>query len=346
LGQASAAGAQVVALQRLSNPIALAIILGLSGGLIISLTVFELFGPDAVALELFDRQIRVERLHERVLEKALFVAIIPAAIFIFEYALVGWRESSIRLLLKGGSASGRSDVVLFLGAFLPGMHIVAAILTFGLAIVSAGWLRERIHDLTGLSISVAEAPHIAQVGGLFLLYTFFDYWAHRIEHREPFWPLHRYHHGAEDFYVLTAARVHPASFTTILTATVPGALVDATPDALADVTLLIMTLRLLIHSRIDSNFGWIGDFVIQSPRHHRLHHRVDHGGPATNLSMAPIWDRLFGTWKPDAHVTYAIGVDTPYRHGAWVAPDLARDYRDFWIGLGGAAKRLAGRRSV
>jgi sterol desaturase/sphingolipid hydroxylase (fatty acid hydroxylase superfamily) len=345
LGQASAAAAHVGALQRLSNPIAIAIMLGLGGGLIIGLTLFELLGPDVLALEVFGRQVRVERLHERVMEKALFVAIIPAAIFIFEYAMVGWRDSSLRHLVVGRSGSSRSDIVLFLAGFMPGMHVVAAVLTFGLAVVSAGWLRERIHDLTGLSISIAQAPHFAQIGGLFLLYTFFDYWAHRIEHRGAFWPLHRYHHGAEDFYILTAARVHPASFMTILTATVPGALVDATPDALADVTLLIMGLRLLIHSRIDSNFGWIGDFVIQSPRHHRLHHRLDHGGPATNLSMTPIWDRLFGTWKSDTHLAYAIGVDTPYRHGAWVLPDLARDYRDFWAGVGASAARLAGRRA-
>jgi sterol desaturase/sphingolipid hydroxylase (fatty acid hydroxylase superfamily) len=49
--------------------------------------------------------------------------------------------------------------------------------------------------------------------------------------------------------------------------------------------------------------------------------------------MAPIWDRLFGTWRGDADQSLAIGVDTPYRHGFWVGPDLLRDYLDFWKGL-------------
>lgn len=340
MGQALTAGARVTALHRLFNPIALAIIIGLGGGLILGLVLFEIFGPDAIAVNMFGRTITIDRLHERIRQKALFVALLPAAVFIFEYAMVGWKESSLRHLLTSRTASSRSDIVLFLSAFLPGMHFVVAVLTFGLAFVSADWLRLRIHDLTGLSASIAHAPQFVQIGGLFLLYTFFDYWAHRIEHKGVFWPLHRYHHGADDFYVLTAARVHPASFLSILTATVPGALVDASPDALADVTLLIMTVRLLIHSRIDSNFGWVGEYVIQSPRHHRLHHRVDHGGRATNLGIAPIWDKLFGTWGEDADAAYRIGADAAYRHGAWVVPDLVRDYRDFCLGLGAATKRL------
>ncbi len=51
----------------------------------------------------------------------------------------------------------------------------------------------------------------------------------------------------------------------------------------------------------------------------------------------PLWDRLFGTWGGQVAADLPIGVDTPYRHGAWVAPDLWRDYREFWAGL------LAGR---
>jgi hypothetical protein len=49
----------------------------------------------------------------------------------------------------------------------------------------------------------------------------------------------------------------------------------------------------------------------------------------------PVWDHLFGTWSGRSDKGVAIGVDTEYRQGFWVIPDLFRDYCDFWKGLGG-----------
>ena len=45
-----------------------------------------------------------------------------------------------------------------------------------------------------------------------------------------------------------------------------------------------------------------------------------------------------GGWSEMATPHVAIGVDTPYRHGAWLLPDLLRDYWDFWKGLAGRRK--------
>jgi len=100
------------------------------------------------------------------------------------------------------------------------------------------------------------------------------------------------------------------------------------------VNLVVLSLGFLIHSRIDSDWGWIGRWVLQSPNHHRLHHILDISlVPAGHFSMAPLWDRLFGTWRGDADQSLAIGVETAYRHGFWIVPDIARDYLDFWRGL-------------
>jgi sterol desaturase/sphingolipid hydroxylase (fatty acid hydroxylase superfamily) len=100
------------------------------------------------------------------------------------------------------------------------------------------------------------------------------------------------------------------------------------------VNLLVLGLGFLIHSRIDSDWGWIGRWVVQSPTHHRLHHVLDISTrPVGHFSMTPIWDRLFGTWRGDADQSLVIGVDTAYRHGFWIAPDILRDYWHFWKGL-------------
>jgi sterol desaturase/sphingolipid hydroxylase (fatty acid hydroxylase superfamily) len=212
------------------------------------------------------------------------------------------------------------------------MTVLSAAMSLGVVFVSGEWLRLLIAHKTGLGMSIAPAPLAAQTAILFLLYSLFDYWSHRLDHSRLFWPLHRFHHAAEDFSVLTAARTHPAVFTAVVGTTLPGLLLGAAPEALGDLGILVITLRLLIHSRIESDLGWIGRWVIQSPRHHRLHHNLNRR--PVNLALTPVWDRLFGTWREAPAGPLRIGVTTPYRQGAWVWPDMWRDYCDFWKGMG------------
>ncbi|MFV4677350.1 sterol desaturase family protein, partial [Mycobacterium tuberculosis] len=113
---------------------------------------------------------------------------------------------------------------------------------------------------------------LVQLPLYFALYTFFDYWTHRIDHGRYFWPLHRYHHAAEDFCVVNSERQHPAQFVGIFIINLPLAVLGANPTVMIYVNVLVSTIGLLIHSRIDSNWGWFGRWVIQSPTHHRLHH--------------------------------------------------------------------------
>jgi hypothetical protein len=53
------------------------------------------------------------------------------------------------------------------------------------------------------------------------------------------------------------------------------------------------------------------------------------------FSMMPVWDHVFGGWSERRDAGIAIGVDTTYRHGFWLLPDMLRDYCDFWKGLVG-----------
>jgi sterol desaturase/sphingolipid hydroxylase (fatty acid hydroxylase superfamily) len=127
--------------------------------------------------------------------------------------------------------------------------------------------------------------------------------------------------------------VHPAGFTGVTFMTImPAVLLSATPESFLTMNVLVAMLRLLIHSRIKSDFGPVGRYVVQSPRHHRLHHRLDPSEPAGNFALIPLWDHLFGTWREIPAHEWAIGVDAPYRHGAWVFSDLWRDYCGFWRG--------------
>lgn len=290
--------------------------------------------PDQISVRLLGHTLAARNIHSRILGNALLLfALLPAALWI-ECLMVGWRASSTRALLVRPTASGRTDIAYFLAGQAHLTDALAKLMTFGVSVVSGLWLHDWLSAHLGITISAAAAPLPVQVGLYFFLYTFLDYWTHRLDHSRLFWPLHRYHHAAEEFNVITGARAHPAAFTAVFLINMPMAALGASPQVMIDVNVIVIALGFLIHSRIDSGWGWVGRYLVQSPTHHRLHHVLDISTqPVGHFAMAPVWDHLFGTWRGDADQSLVIGVDTPYRHGAWIAPDLLRDYWDFWKGF-------------
>ncbi|HEX4198511.1 MAG TPA: sterol desaturase family protein [Caulobacteraceae bacterium] len=293
------------------------------------------FLPDQAHVALLGHGLTLRHLHDRIVGNgALAFLLLPTALAI-ECAAVGWEASSARQLLFDRKASARTDLAFFLLGQGHVMDLVGKVLTLGASMLSGVWIHDRLSALLGFPLTLvpAQVPAPLQVVVYFGVYSFFDYWAHRVDHSRYFWPLHRYHHAAEEFYVLTAGRAHPAAFTGLFLVNVPMAILGASPVAMIYVNVLVITLGFLIHSRIDSNFGWIGRWIVQSPNHHRLHHVLDISTQAVgHFSMAPIWDHLFGTWRGEADQSLVIGVDTDYRHGFWIGPDLIRDYWHFWRG--------------
>ena len=287
--------------------------------------------PDSLAVNLLGHAHRLSDLHRKLVDRVVIGGMLVPGVFLVEYLWMGWSESSVRHLLVRRTRSGRSDLACFLLGLTPPMTLLAVAMTLGMVLIPGEWFRQAIARATGLEFSVAPWPLAAQTAVLFVIYSLFDYFSHRLDHSRPFWPLHRFHHAADDFVVLTAARVHPAAFTALVGTTLPGVLVAAAPEAMADLALAVMTIRLVIHSRIDSDFGWAGRWIVQSPRHHRLHHSLNR--MPINLALTPAWDRLFGTWRDAPALALPMGTPTPYRHGAWILPDLWRDYREFWAGL-------------
>jgi len=289
--------------------------------------------PDSLTLHLAGHALHVGNIHDRIAGNALVMLfLLPSALWL-ECLLVGWRGSSLRHVFVGPSASIRTDVAFFLLSQAHLMDIVGKLMMLGASMISGLALRDWLRGTFGFEISPAGLPLALQVALYFFVYSFFDYWTHRVDHTRYFWPLHRYHHAARDFCAINANREHPAAFASLFLINLPMATLGATPEVMIYVNVSVTALGFIIHSRIDSDFGWIGRYVVQSPTHHRLHHKLDMSHPTGHFGMAPIWDRLFGTWYGDADQSLAIGVDTPYRHGFWVGADLIRDYWDFWRGL-------------
>jgi len=290
------------------------------------------FAPDDAQLHLLGRTIALHNIHDKIFgNAALILLILPSALWL-EALVIGWDQSSTRALLNP-SATVKSDLACFILDQLHLMGVLGKLMMLGASVISGVWLRDWLAAKTGFAIDPSGLPLVVQVLLYFYIYSFFDYWAHRLGHHRLFWPLHRYHHSAEEFAVVNATRIHPAGFAGIFFINIPMPLLGATPEAMVWVNVVTVALGFLIHSRIASGFGWVGRYVIQSPLHHRLHHKLDMRQPTGFFGMAPVWDHLFGGWSECRDANVAIGVDTEYAHGWFILRDLLRDYRDFWLGL-------------
>jgi sterol desaturase/sphingolipid hydroxylase (fatty acid hydroxylase superfamily) len=297
-------------------------------------------GTNDFDISAFHINIHTSDIHSLFFKYSIIGCIVVPFIFTAEYLCVGREQSSLYSLFRNKSWSGRSDLICFILTHLRLLRIPQIIFTFGFSLISGAMINSFVtrHLFPGF-IGFSPPAYLAYPL-YFLLYTLFDYLAHRVDHSRYFWPLHRFHHAAEEFNVFTADRGHPASaFTQSGLKIFPLALLGVPPEAVIDIGMLIVVINYLNHSRIDWDFGWFGRYVIQSPLHHQLHHSRGLR-QACNLSICPIWDRLGGTWRDVTTSSIKLGTSVPYRHGAFIVPDLLRDYRDFLRGLLRGARAL------
>jgi sterol desaturase/sphingolipid hydroxylase (fatty acid hydroxylase superfamily) len=288
--------------------------------------------PPSLTLTFLGKSLHTDNVHAHLNNIFLVFLLLPTALWI-ECVTVGWEESSLRQLIFARTPSLNTDLTVFILGQAHVIDIVGRVLMLGASMISGAWIHEAIKASTGVALGPPPLPFVLQLPIYFAIYSFFDYWAHRTDHTKYMWPLHRYHHSAEDFGVVTSVRQHPAAFTGIFVVNLPLAILGAPTDVMLYVNVLVVALGLLIHGKIDANWGWAGRWLVQSPNHHRLHHKLDMSRPTGHFAIMPIWDRLFGTWyedRPDPKL--AIGVDTPYQHGVFIPRDMARDYIHFWMG--------------
>ena len=288
--------------------------------------------PAELTLTLLGRSLHTASVHDHLNNIFLVFLLLPTALGI-EAAVVGWEGSSIRQLLFARTPSLNTDLAVFVLGQGHVLDIVGRVLLLGASMISGAWIHDAIKTATGIDLGPPPLPFALQLPLYFAIYSFFDYWTHRTDHTKFFWPLHRYHHSAEDFGVVTSVRQHPAAFTAVFIVNLPLAVLGAPTNVMIYVNVLVIAIGFLVHSRIDATWGWVGRWLVQSPNHHRAHHKLDMSRPTGHFAIMPVWDRLFGTWYEDTpDPKLVIGVDTPYRHGFFVPRDMARDYVHFWIG--------------
>lgn len=158
--------------------------------------------------------------------------------------------------------------------------------------------------------SLLPGASLGIVGGAvigFVTWTFAYYWLHRLEHRfSVLWRLlHQLHHSPARVDVSGFAFGHPFDIVAAVTLNlmVLVGVLGLHPQAVALIGLYSACVALIQHVNVTTP-RWM-EWFMQRPEAHVRHHEF--GQHAGNYADWPVWDKLFGTYRPP--------VTTPLRYG-------------------------------
>jgi sterol desaturase/sphingolipid hydroxylase (fatty acid hydroxylase superfamily) len=195
----------------------------------------------------------------------------------------------------------------------------------------------------------------------FLLYLvvldFFDYWYHRAQHNVPWmWALHSLHHSQQNMNLWSDDRNHLLDvFVRDVLMGLVALAIGVAPSQYVLVVVASRMLQSLQHANIRLHFGRWGDYLVVSPRFHRLHHAIGIGhesqgpdslGGCNYAVLFTVWDMLFRSARfGSGFALTGVRDQLPPPHGK------GRDYGDTfwlqqWLGCKRLAKTLFRKRSV
>jgi len=144
-----------------------------------------------------------------------------------------------------------------------------------------------------------------------LIYDFFYYWFHRLQHANSWlWEQHKLHHSDHALNVTTSYRLNwLEDFLKGLLVSTPVAIVLGLAPVDVGIVALMTTgisgiWGQFLHSNIRLSFSFLSSFVT-GPQFHRIHHSIETRHQNKNFTTYfPIWDVLFGTYYRPARDEY------------------------------------------
>jgi sterol desaturase/sphingolipid hydroxylase (fatty acid hydroxylase superfamily) len=183
-----------------------------------------------------------------------------------------------------------------------------------------------------------DSPLLSFVFYLVIL-DFVAYWLHRAQHQiNLWWALHSLHHSQRQMTFWSDNRNHllDVVMTDVAFALV-ALLIGVAPAQFVTLVVAGRVIESLSHANLRLSFGRIGEYLLVSPRFHRVHHAIGlgHEGRSRGCNFAvlfPVWDVLFRTANFE-NVYPATGVRDQLE---------GRDYgRGFWAQQVLGIKRMA-----
>lgn len=244
-----------------------------------------------------------------------------------EIMLVGYRNSSWhQLFVERQDQSVGYDLFFYLTDVFRIRYWIAIYSTLGLYLYAERFHGEFIGAAVSLGTQFSTGFKPVDIGLFVIVWSFFDYWNHRIQHTPLFWPLHRLHHSATTLTLFTSQRNNPVMFLFEPFVRVwPYIILLPEPKYLLTFGTFNHIYQLLVHSKLRSDWGWFGRWILIPPAAHRIHHsdNPDHYG--RNLSVMVIWDRMFGTWIEPEGKPLTLGVNEAGHNGGNLIKDVYAD---------------------
>ena len=250
---------------------------------------------------------------------------------IAEAWLLGYGKSTLKSILDDEQPSVRTDFLFFLFRVSGLMVVFALIFSLGGLYVAA----EYIETALDLAVVGTMDSFVLQFLAMALLFSFINYWYHRLLHTKLLWEFHKVHHSAENYNVLLPYRNHPVDF---IFATFCIAATFAILGIRVEVLLAWLGANAVYQSMVHSHYDWKGrwlEYVFITPAAHRIHHSTAPDHYNSNFAIFSIWDRLFGTYTPPRGEKINFGLPDPdqrnFNTGHFFAEIMSCFWR--WIGL-------------
>jgi sterol desaturase/sphingolipid hydroxylase (fatty acid hydroxylase superfamily) len=147
-----------------------------------------------------------------------------------------------------------------------------------------------------LSIYCAQQSPILNGLLVYLVYTFINYWWHRIRHSNDWlWrTFHQIHHSTHQLKSLTAFYAHPFDYlsTMVIINLLCSWILGLNSESASWATVISGFFEVWEHTNIKTP-QWLG-YIIVRPEMHRVHHEINQH--KNNYSI-PLWDMIFGTYE-------------------------------------------------
>ncbi|PTR13327.1 sterol desaturase/sphingolipid hydroxylase (fatty acid hydroxylase superfamily) [Novosphingobium sp. GV055] len=140
-------------------------------------------------------------------------------------------------------------------------------------------------------------PFLAQVGLIFFLFEFGQYWMHRAMHNwTPLWLTHAPHHHITQLNALKGYVGNPLELFLISLGVIT--LLDFSPVAILCAASVGNVVAGFAHANVKSDPPWFYSFFFTTIRHHSLHHSVGYEETRCNYANSMILiDRVLGTYR-------------------------------------------------
>lgn len=134
-----------------------------------------------------------------------------------------------------------------------------------------------------------------------ILWDFCYYWFHRLSHEiNLFWAGHIIHHTSEEYNLIVALRQSGIGGFLSWIFYLPLAIIGFNPWVFLAAGQINLIYQFWVHTKAVKSIGTVGEYLLSTPSHHRVHHAINpqyidknHGG------IFIIWDRLFGTFQKE-----------------------------------------------